>query len=68
MNPTLKPIFSDILDTFVKPVPFQDDSTKFYDRTDPGKSMPSECVHDWHLSLRDGVTRCHWCGASREEE
>lgn len=45
--------------------PFQTDTVAHYDRTDPGRSLPGECVHDWHRvgRCRDGVFKCHWCHA-----
>lgn len=40
---------------------FRDDATSFYDRTDPGKSLPGECVHDF-FAITGGKFKCHWCG------
>lgn len=39
--------------------PFQNDTVAHLTRTDPGQSLPGECVHDW---FRVGKRwRCHWC-------
>lgn len=42
------------------------DSVAHFTRTDPGQSVPGNCVHDW---FRAGKWfRCHWCPAKIQIE